>query len=83
LNLIHSRHTVVYLVSSQAEASKLDAALLEWRMEIQALGIESQQPQRVVVVQTPEEVMHQRIIDFGILATQAPALELQVIDLRE
>jgi hypothetical protein len=76
------QHTVVYLVSSDLEATDLNSALTEWRMEMEALGTSAQQPRRVVVVQTREEVLRQRVIDFAILAAQAPGLDLEVVDLR-
>jgi hypothetical protein len=78
-----SQRTVVYLVSSQAEAASLDDALKEWRMELEALGTIDREPRRLVVVQTPDEVLHQRIIDFTLLAVQAPGLDFQVVDLRQ
>jgi hypothetical protein len=77
------QHTVVYLVGSQAEAKGLDDALTEWRMELEALGTAEAQPRRIVVVQTREEVLRQRVIDFAILAAQAPGLDLEVVDLRD
>jgi hypothetical protein len=81
-SVAHRQSTIIYLVSSQAAASKLDDALNEWRLEIEALGVPDQ-PRRLVVLQTPDDVLHQRFIDFTILATQAPGLDLQVIDRRD
>ena len=80
--LSHQR-TVVYLVSTAEEGSNLEAAIDKWQMEVEALGVADQEPRRVVVIQTRDEVLHQRIIDFGLLASQAPGLGLDVIDLRD
>jgi hypothetical protein len=77
------QRTVVYLVSTPEEGASLDAALHEWDLEVRALGVADQEPHRVVVVQTREEILHQRIIDFGLLSAQAPGLELDVVDLRD
>ncbi len=77
-----AQRTVVYVVGSQTHGDELNQALTEWRLEVEALGTADQEPRRVVVVQTPEDVFHKRVIDFSILAMQAPGLDLQVIDLR-
>jgi hypothetical protein len=76
------RKTIVYLAGSSSQAEMLDEALDELTLETEASGEAPELPLRLVVVQTPEQVLRGQIIDFTILATQAPGLDLEVVDLR-
>jgi hypothetical protein len=80
---VSRQKTVVYLVGTAEQGAGLQSALDEWQLEVEALGVADREPRRIVVVQTREDVLRQRFIDFTLLANQAPGLDLQVIDLRD